>query len=40
MRTGSMRISKKTWQAWGGCENSQLWRRMRQGKWEYYCYGK
>ncbi len=33
---GHMRISKKEWQARGGCENPQLFRKHSKAGWRYY----
>lgn len=36
MRINQLRVSKAEWYRLGGFANSRLWRRMRNGTWEYY----
>ena len=37
MKLGTaLRITKREWQALGGLANSNLFRRMRSGVWQYF----
>jgi hypothetical protein len=34
--TGSMRVTKRSWYAYGGFRSNDCWRRQVRGAWQYF----